>query len=201
MKLFEPESEMQLLPYDGEAVYYSSFLDADKAADYLQSLLHTIVWKNDEALIFGKHIQTRRQVAWYGDRPFEYTYSGITRTALFWTDELLALKNKISASTGETFNSCLLNLYPSGKEGMGWHSDAEKDLRKNGTIASLSLGAERKFSFRHKQTRESVSLKLAPGSLLLMKGSTQTHWLHRLPPSSRIHSLRINLTFRTVIIR
>ncbi|HAV54098.1 MAG TPA: alpha-ketoglutarate-dependent dioxygenase AlkB, partial [Aequorivita sp.] len=105
----------------------------------------------------------------------------------------------IETISGETFNSCLLNLYHSGAEGMGWHSDAEKDLKKNGAIASVSLGAERKFALKHKQTKETVSLNLEHGSLLLMKGTTQTHWLHRLPPTKKIHDPRINLTFRTIV--
>jgi len=98
----------------------------------------------------------------------------------------------------KTFNSCLLNLYHSGEEGMAWHSDAEKDLKKNGAIGSLSLGAERKFAFRHKQTKEKVELYLEHGSLLVMKGTTQTNWLHRLPPAKKVTALRINLTFRTI---
>ena len=100
--------------------------------------------------------------------------------------------------TGETFNSCLLNLYHSGGEGMAWHSDGEKDLKKNGAIASMTFGAERKFSFKHKETKETISLTLEHGSLLIMKGETQKHWLHRLPPTKLITQPRINLTFRTI---
>ena len=92
-----------------------------------------------------------------------------------------------------------MNLYHDGSEGMAWHSDGEKDLKKNGAIASLSLGAERKFSFKHKKSKENISLFLPNGSLLIMKGSTQTYWLHRLPPTKKIHSPRINLTFRTIL--
>ena len=101
--------------------------------------------------------------------------------------------------TGETFNSCLLNLYHDGREGMAWHSDGEKDLKKNGAIASLSFGAERKFSFKHKKTKDTVSQILQHGSLLVMKGTTQTSWQHRLPPSKKVHTARINLTFRTIV--
>jgi len=161
--------------------------------------MHEIVWKNDEAVIFGKHILTKRKVAWYADQQFEYTYSNITKSALSWTKELLELKKMVQHKTGETYNSCLLNLYHSGEEGMAWHSDGEKDLKKNGTIASLSFGAERKFAFKHKKSGEIVSLVLQNGSLLTMKGITQTNWLHRLPPTKRIHSARINLTFRTIV--
>ena len=165
----------------------------------MNTLLNTIEWRNDEAIIFGKKIITKRKVAWYGEKPFEYTYSKVTKNALPWTDALLQLKSVIEKESGETFNSCLLNLYHSGEEGMTWHSDGEKDLKKNGAIGSLSIGAERKFSFKHKETKEKVSLVLEHGSLLVMKGSTQTHWLHRLPPTKRITTPRVNLTFRTII--
>ncbi|TXJ05106.1 MAG: alpha-ketoglutarate-dependent dioxygenase AlkB, partial [Acinetobacter sp.] len=99
-----------------------------------------------------------------------------------------------------TFNSCLLNLYHSGEEGMAWHSDGETDLKKNGAIASLSLGAERKFAFKHKQTKEKVELYLEHGSLLVMKDTTQSYWLHRLPPTKKVHGARMNLTFRTIVM-
>src|SRR5690606_23265469 len=158
----------------------------------------SIEWRNDEAVIFGKKIITKRKVAWYGEKPFAYTYSNSTKHALPWTKELLELKTIIEKETGETFNSCLLNLYHNGEEGMAWHSDAEKDLKKNGAIASMSFGAERKFMFKHKATGETISLILAHGSLLLMAGTTQTNWLHRLPPTKLIRTPRINLTFRTI---
>src|SRR5699024_713386 len=111
---------------------------------------------------------------------------------------LLELKNKIEEETGEEFNSCLLNLYHDGSEGMGWHSDDESDLKKNGTIGSLSLGAKRKFVFKHKTTKEKVEVFLDHGSLLLMKGETQRYWLHTLPPTKKVKSPRVNLTFRTI---
>ncbi|HEY1007864.1 MAG TPA: alpha-ketoglutarate-dependent dioxygenase AlkB, partial [Sphingobacteriaceae bacterium] len=132
------------------------------------------------------------------DHQFEYTYSNITKRALPWTGELLKLKAIAEQHTGETFNSCLLNLYHSGDEGMAWHSDGEKDLKKNGAIGSMSFGAERKFSFKHKETGERISLVLEHGSLLVMAGTTQTYWLHRLPPTKTIRTPRINLTFRTI---
>ena len=117
-----------------------------------------------------------------------------------WTKELLDLKTFIEKQSGEQFNSCLLNLYHDGDEGMAWHSDAEKDLKKNGAIASLSFGAERKFAFKHKLTKETVSLILEHGSLLVMKDNTQTNWLHRLPPTKLIKKPRVNLTFRTIVV-
>lgn len=200
MDLFnsEPDPLINLLPHDGEVHYYGKLFCKQEADHYFDYLLNTIEWKNDEAIIFGKKIITKRKVAWYGDTDFEYTYSKITKRALCWTKELLALKLIAEERSGETYNSCLLNLYHTGDEGMAWHSDGEKDLKKNGAIASLSFGAQRKFAFKHKTTKETVSIILEHGSLLVMKGSTQTNWLHRLPPTKLVKSPRINLTFRTI---
>ncbi|MBL0357480.1 MAG: alpha-ketoglutarate-dependent dioxygenase AlkB [Chitinophagaceae bacterium] len=201
MDLFndQPIETINLLPQDGMVNYYGKLMPHQRANDYLNTLLDTIEWKNDEAVIYGKHIITKRKVAWYGDRPFEYTYSNTTKQALPWTTALLQLKAIAEENSGETYNSCLLNLYHNGDEGMAWHSDAEKDLKKNGAIASLSFGAERRFSFRHKITKATVSVMLEHGSLLVMKGTTQTHWLHRLPPTRLVTKSRVNLTFRTIV--
>jgi alkylated DNA repair dioxygenase AlkB len=128
-----------------------------------------------------------------------YTYSNTTKQALAWTKELSCLKQIAEELAGTKFNSCLLNLYHNGDEGMGWHSDDEESLGKNNTIASLSLGAERKFLFKHKQTKQTVSLVLEHGSLLIMKDSTQANWSHSLPKSKNVTQPRINLTFRTIV--
>jgi len=111
---------------------------------------------------------------------------------------LQELKSLVENQTGETFNSCLLNLYHDGSEGMAWHSDGEKDLKKHGAIGSLSLGAERKFAFKHKASKETISVVLEHGSLLMMQGKTQTYWQHHLPPTKKVSDPRINLTFRTI---
>lgn len=201
MDLFDQtfSSSKNWLPYDGTVNYYGKVLGRQLADHYFQLLLHTIEWRNDEAIIFGKKIITKRKVAWYGEKPFEYTYSNTTKQALPWTKELLELKALIEQETGESYNSCLLNLYHDGTEGMAWHSDGESDLKKNGAIASLSFGAERKFAFKHKQSKAKVEFLLEHGSLLVMKDNTQTHWLHRLPPTKKVSSPRINLTFRTIV--
>ncbi len=201
MNLFptEHDSQVNLLPKDGVVNYYGKLFSAQQANHYLACLLNNIDWKNDEAIIYGKLVIIKRKVAWYGDTDFEYTYSNTTKRALPWTKDLLELKASIEEKTGEKFNSCLLNLYHTGEEGMAWHSDAEKDLKKNGAIGSLSFGAERKFSFKHKQDKETVSVALEHGSLLVMKDSTQTNWLHRLPPTKLVSKPRVNLTFRTIV--
>jgi len=203
MDLFDSlqEQPKNLLHRDGVVNYYGALMPSSEANGYFDQLFNNIVWKNDEALIFGKHIITKRKVAWYGDKPFEYTYSNMTKHALPWTQTLETLKLLVEKETAESFNSCLLNLYHDGSEGMAWHSDGEEDLKKNGAIASLSFGAERKFCLKHKQSKQTVSLFLQTGSLLVMKGSTQAHWLHRLPPTKKIDKPRINLTFRTIVER
>lgn len=190
---------LNLLPTDGIVNYYGIIFPKKEADYYLESLLRTLEWKNDEAVIFGKRIITKRKVAWYGDNGFEYTYSNTTKRAMPWSKELLELREVTEKRTGEKFNSCLLNLYHSGDEGMAWHSDGEKDLKENGAIGSLTFGAERKFSFKHKQSKEIVSINLEHGSLLVMKGSTQSYWLHRLPPTKLVTRPRVNLTFRTIV--
>lgn len=200
MKLFDfpIDEETNYLPKDGTVNYFGVLFNAQETKKYFEELLNTIEWRFDEAEMFGKKIYTKRKVAWYGDEAFPYTYSNTTKHALPWTDTLLKLKTIVEEKTNETFNSCLLNLYHTGSEGMAWHSDGEKDLKKNGAIGSLSFGAERKFAFKHKITNEKVELYLKNGSLLVMKDTTQTHWLHRLPPTTKIQETRINLTFRTI---
>ena len=200
MDLFPVDPRVNLLPCDGVVNYYGSILSPCDAADYFESLMTTVTWKHDEAIIFGKHIVTARKVAWYGDANYDYNYSGARRTALPWTRELQDLRSLVERKTGETFNSCLCNLYHSGSEGMGWHSDDEDALGKDTSIASLSLGAVRKFCLRHKRQAdlEQVSVMLEDGGLLVMKGATQSNWKHSIPKSAKIGSPRINLTFRTI---
>ena len=199
MDLFSDNQITNLLPYDGTVLYYGTLMTQAEANHYFNELYNNIEWKHDEAVIFGKHLITPRKVAWYGDQEFDYTYSNTTKKALPWTKELLELKKIAEEKTDSTYNSCLLNLYHDGNEGMAWHSDGEKMLQKNGSIASFTFGAERKFAFKHKINKITTSLILEHGSLLEMKDETQTHWLHRLPPSVLVKRPRINLTFRTIL--
>jgi len=190
---------MNLLPEGGEVYYYGKIMSAVEADHYYTHLLEGVAWQNDEAFIMGKHIITKRKVAWYGDQPYEYTYSNASKSAHLWTEELLQLKQICEQHSGKNFNSCLLNLYHNGDEGMAYHSDDEKSLMKKGAVASLSFGAERKFLFKHKQTKITISTFLEHGSLLMMEGETQQNWLHRLPPTKKVTRPRINLTFRTMV--
>ena len=191
-------SNNNILNKDGTVNYYGKILSSEEANQYFDLLMQNVQWEKDEVIIFGKRITTKRKVAWYGDSEYLYTYSNTTKRALAWIKELSELKQILEELAGMKFNSCLLNLYQNGNEAMGWHSDDEKPLGKNNTIASLSFGAERKFSFKHKQTKQIVSLVLEHGSLLMMKGATQSNWLHSLPKSKNITQPRINLTFRTI---
>ena len=196
MSLFSFNEPQNLLPFDGEAIYYGKIFSESDADSFLEQLLSEIAWQNDRAVIYGKEYITKRKVAWYAVKPYSYTYSNTTKTALLFTDLLKKLTSAVAEQTGQSYNSCLLNLYHSGEEGMAWHSDAERELRRHGSIASVSLGAERKFAFKHKKTGEVRTLVLENGSLLEMRGITQDHWLHRLPPTKKIQSPRVNLTFR-----
>jgi alkylated DNA repair dioxygenase AlkB len=200
LNLFNTEPISNLLPFDGMVLYYGKVLNHITAVNYYDALFYKIEWKNDEAVIFGKHMITKRKVAWYGNKNYAYTYSNITKEALPWTTELLELKQLAEKITETTYNSCLLNLYHNGDESMAWHSDDEKTLAKHSSIASFSFGAERKFSFKHKVNQQKVSLVLENGSLLVMKDETQEHWWHRLPKTKLVHKPRINLTFRTIIV-
>ncbi|MBK9794504.1 MAG: alpha-ketoglutarate-dependent dioxygenase AlkB [Sphingobacteriales bacterium] len=199
MDLFNQEVLSNLLPHDGTVIYYGKVINQTAALTYFDVLFNKIEWKNDEAVIFGKHMITKRKVAWYGDKNYAYTYSNITKEALPWTTTLLELKQLAEKITETTYNSCLLNLYHDGDESMAWHSDDEKTLARHQSIASFSFGAERKFSFKHKTTQQKVSLILENGSLLEMKDETQENWWHRLPKTKLVKTPRINLTFRTIM--
>lgn len=188
-----------LLPRDGDVQYFGALIPPGIADRYFTALREEIRWEHDRTVMFGRPIVTARKVAWYADAGISYRYSGVTRSGLPWTEALQSLRAIVAQHAGTTFNGCLLNLYHRGDEGMGWHSDNERDLVPHGVIASVSLGAARKFVFKHRQSKETVTLHLEHGSLLLMRGETQRHWLHRLPPMRRVHTPRINLTFRQMV--
>jgi alkylated DNA repair dioxygenase AlkB len=190
------DSLPNLLPHDGIVNYYGKIMPEESANFWFEKLTSTIAWEHDQAVVFGKHYITPRKVAWYAEIPMTYKYSGIVKSSLPFTDELKELKSIAEEICQSSFNSCLLNLYHNGSEGMAWHSDAEKELSKHAAIASLSFGAERTFAFKHKKMGEKINVMLQNGSLLVMKGATQDHWLHRLTTSKKIVSPRINLTFR-----
>ena len=200
-KQFNSSDPICVLERDGRAEYFNYFYDADES-DYLyKSLVNTLLWEADEIKMFGKLVRTSRKFAWVGDPECAYTYSGVQKIPQAWTNDLLQMKHKLEQLTGHTYNSCLLNLYHSGAEGMGWHSDDEKELDSGNPIASVSLGARRKFAFRHKQDKRSYPVFLEHGSLLIMHPPTQEYWHHSLLKTTTITSPRINLTFRKILPR
>ena len=199
MDLFNQYSNTNLLTGESIAESHGIIFSRDEIETLFNQLAEEIAWVNDEILIFGKKIITKRKTAWYGDKPFAYTYSHKTKIALPWTGTLLEIKNKIEEISNEKYNSCLLNLYHDGNEGMGWHSDDEKMIAPKSAIASVSFGAPRKFVFKHKKDKTQVSTILENGSLLVMKGQTQIDWLHSLPKSLKIKTPRVNLTFRLIV--
>ena len=185
-----------LLHQDGIALYYEKAIPENKIKQLFDELLHHISWENERVVMFGKEIITKRKVAFYSDPSIAYTYASRTKVGLPWKETLVTLKNMVESITKEKYNACLLNLYYNGEEAMGWHCDNEKEIVANSSIASLSIGASRKFSFKHKVTKETISIQLGNGSLLEMKGPIQQHWWHALPKSKKITESRINLTFR-----
>ena len=188
-----------IINQDGQAHYFGPILTEEQNSYYWEELLHKMEWANEKVVMFGKEITTKRKVAFYADESIEYTYSNKTKKGLPWTTSLLSIRELVSKHTHQNYNACLLNLYHDGEEGMGWHSDDEREIVPNSSIASLSIGAERKFSFKHKATKETQSLLLQNGSLLEMAGSLQQNWWHALPKSKKVNGPRINLTFRQMI--
>lgn len=185
---------------DGEVWYMPNFMPLDKANSYFKTFLDTIKWRQEEIKLFGKTYPVPRKTAWYGYEGFNYKYSGILCNPEPWTKELLEIKKVIEHFLpSEDFNSVLLNQYRDGNDKVSWHADDEAGLGTNPTIASVSLGATRRFDLKHKTEKEhKFQLQLLPGSLVIMKGALQHHWLHRIPAQKRIHEPRINLTFRTI---
>ena len=192
---------VNLLPKDGRAHYLPALLTAAQCTELFHVLSTSLDWQHDRLIMFGRKVTTARKVAWVGDADCSYTYSGIQKNPQPWTAELLLIKSRLEEICQCEFNSCLLNLYHNGNEGMGWHSDDEKELDGATPIASVSLGATRKFAFRHKQDKTTVALFLDSGSLLTMHAPVQQFWHHSLLKTKTQSAARINLTFRKIIQR
>ena len=199
--LFAPKPTDNLLPYDGQVN------DLGVVIDYPSPLFYKLVtelpWQADIVTLFGKTHVTTRQIVWMGDSDIDYQYSGHIRQTLPWTDTIFHVKHHVEEQLSElgidaNFNSCLLNYYPSGEDGMGYHADDEKELGVQPIIASLSLGATRKFVFRHKKTQEKVELYLESGQLIVMHGDTQRFWKHSITKTKTVATGRISLTFRQI---
>ncbi len=182
---------------DGELVLYEHFFSTSQADKLLNTLLEEIPWQQEEITIFGKTNLVPRLSSWYGDSGVEYTYSGILHKPEPWSEKLMEIKNEIETELLQSFNSLLANLYRDGNDRVGWHADDEKSLGRNPLIASLSLGATRRFDLKHQHDKEKrLQLHLNHGNLLVMKGALQHHWHHQIPVQKKITDPRINLTFR-----
>lgn len=198
MQLFPEEFEQNLLPFDGQMNFKANFLSQEESQLYFKELLAITPWQSDVVHLFGKEYTSKRKIALYGDPNTSYTYSQVKKTPLEWTPTLLSIKSKIEQFCGARFNSCLLNLYHNGQEGMSWHSDNEKELGTHPAIASISLGAPRKFAWKHKKSKARYDKLLPSGSLIYMHGSMQEHWLHSIPKTKKVNEPRINLSFRQI---
>ena len=181
--------------------YIENFFDSDQSQLYMKHLTNDIKWKREKIRMWGREIVTKKRIAWYADEGKSYTYSGSTFHPDQWNELLLEIKKHVEQYIKFQFNSVLLNEYPNGKVGMGWHSDDERELGIDPIIASLSFGANRDFIFKHKTDKsfENIKIHLKSGSLLLMLGSTQHHWKHSLPKRLKVREPRINLTFRKIL--
>lgn len=196
--LFSEPQELALP--DADITYYPYFLEPREADTYFEVFKNTVPWQQDEIKIFGKTHAQPRLTALYSTNGKPYSYSNITMQPHDFTLELLDIKERIEVVTKNSFTTCLLNLYRDGKDSNGWHADNEKELGINPVIASITLGQERYFHLKHRRQKElKHKLLLEHGSLLLMKGSTQHHWLHQIPKTAKPVSERINLTYRVII--
>jgi alkylated DNA repair dioxygenase AlkB len=190
----------QLTISNADCTLYPHLFNASEADQIFNVLSSTIQWTQVTISMYGKNIKVPRLSAWYGDTNLSYEYSGIRTIALPWLPILNTLKSKVESINNTNFNSVLLNLYRDGNDSVDWHSDDEPELGDNPIIASLSFGEERQFQLKNKKDKnQKISLKLPHGSMLLMKGTTQENYFHKIPKSKRVMQARINLTFRTII--
>ena len=188
-----------LFNLDGSAIYFPSIFSENESICWFEYLESQMIWKHEEVKLFGKLHRLNRKISWIASDKHQYSYAQSTKIPQPWTSELISLKEKIESLAHCSFNSCLMNYYHHGLDSMGWHSDNEKSIEPNSTIASLSFGASRKFLFLHIKQNIKYELLLNSGDLLLMKGPIQNHWKHALPKMAKVKHPRINLTFRNSI--
>ena len=184
---------------DAALNYHPGWADSETADAWLRELIDATPWSQPEVRIYGRRMPVPRLVAWYGDAGVAYRYSGLLHDPLPWTPLLQDIRERLQKETGQRFNGVLLNLYRDGRDAMGWHSDDEPELGGCPTVASLSLGAERRFDLRRKGSGPiEHSLVLGHGSLLVMSGQTQHHWQHQIARTSKVWQPRVNVTFRLI---
>lgn len=197
MSLFD-SPVIELLPYDGSALFYNWVLADRDDIQIFKDLNEELPWEARTLRMFGKEVPQPRLISWFADPGCEYSYSGISMNLNPWTQQLLELKILCERLSEAQFNSLLVNLYRNGKDKNSWHSDDEPELGIEPCIASLSLGATRRFKFRHRESKEVVECSLPSGSLVVMSGLSQKMWQHEVPRESKVTEPRINLTFRRV---
>ncbi len=181
--------------------YWPGFLTTARADALFEELSRTIHWQGASLRMFGREIAMPRQMAWVADDDLRYRYSGVDMPPQIWPAELNRLRRQLEHCLQESFNGVLLNHYRDGRDSMGWHADDETELGPAPVIASISLGARRRFHFRPRQPARAggMRLDLEHGSLLLMQGATQQHWRHQLPKTRQAVGPRINATFRRIL--
>ena len=184
---------------NGFLEYDRCWLEPATADSLLDLLMRQVEWRTRTIKMFGKVFEQPRLIAFQGDRGIQYRYSGGCHRAVAWHPRLDELRQRLFNACGLRFNCVLLNLYRDGRDSMGWHADNEPELGKHPVIASVSLGAVRRFVLRRKnRSGTNIALDLEHGSLVLMHGDLQQHWQHQLPKTRRAVSERINLTFRAI---
>lgn len=199
ISIFDHQSD-NLLPFQGEAYYFPEFFSKSDADRYLTIFSHSLHWKQEPIVLFGKKIMQPRLTALYGDPEKPYGYSGIEMISQALTPDLLEIKRRVEKFSGNTYTHVLCNFYRNGQDSMGWHRDNEPVLGKNPSIASVTFGAMRNFQLRSYQTKSNkLNISLNHGSLLLMQGESQHYWEHQLPKTKTCNQSRINLTFRKLI--
>ena len=197
MSLFDASEPLKIKLPNAEIEYTPAFFNTEESRKLFEAIYHQTNWIEEDIRIYGKVYKQPRLTAFYANNNITYGYSNISMSPQPFSPVLKAIKIKIEKATGTTFSSCLLNLYRDGQDSNGWHADDEKELGKNPVIASVSLGTERLFHLKHKNIKTlKHKLTLQNGSLLLMKGETQHHWLHQIPKTKKLIDKRINLTFR-----
>jgi len=194
-------NQQNYLPYDGDVYLEEQFLSKEIATELFKELLSLTIWQNDQVKIYGKEFITKRKICWLADsEKFIYSYSHKTLIPQPFPKSVEKLKHQLNQKLKTNFNSCLMNLYHNGNEGMGWHKDNEPELGQNPTIASISLGSTRNFELKHDKSKTKITIPLSSGSLLIMSDPTQKHWKHQIPKQTKIQTPRINLTFRTIFV-
>jgi alkylated DNA repair dioxygenase AlkB len=169
------------------------------AGELFEALMREAAWEQHELRLFGRTVRAPRLSAWYAEPGCDYRYSGLELRARPFSDTLLGIRARIAALTGHAFNSVLLNLYRDGNDAMGWHSDDERELGPDPLIASVSLGATRRFLLRHRIRKDMrLALDLEDGGLLVMEPPLQRHWKHAVARTKRAVGPRINLTWRDI---